>query len=120
MTDQVNEDQKLVNNNGEEVTLEQAIEATEAPKEEIKYPEWLPEKFKTGAGWEEKLGQSYTELEKVLKEKGKVAPDAYEVDEALKSKVDTEVLEEFNKEMKGATLTQDQYKAVLAFADKAR
>lgn len=43
----------------------------------IEYPEWLPEKFRNGDDWQEKLGKSYNELEKTLKEKGKVAPDEY-------------------------------------------
>jgi hypothetical protein len=109
----------LVDDKGQTVTVEQAIASTEPPKEEPKYPEWLPEKFKTGEDWQEKLGQSYTELEKVLKEKGKVAPDAYEVDEAIKSKIEPENLQAFNTLMKDAKLSQDQYKVVLTYAHES-
>jgi len=38
-------------------------------------PAWLPEKFKTP----EDLAKSYGELEKTLREKGKVAPEKYDV-----------------------------------------
>ncbi len=59
------------------------------------------------------------QLQKVLKEKGRVAPDTYEVDEAIKGKIEPENLEAFNTLMKDAKLSQDQYKAVLEYAHES-
>lgn len=122
MTDQTNEEvtptQQLVGDDGQPVTLEQALEAGEPKKEEVAYPEWLPEKFKTGEDWADKLGQSYTELEKTLREKGKVAPEKYDIADDIKAKIDPENLEAFETLAKENKLNQDQYIAVLKYAEE--
>lgn len=125
MTDQtqnneavVAEEGTLVDNAGNTVTLEEAVATTEPPKEEIQYPDWLPEKFKTGEDWQEKMGKSYLELEKSLREKGKVAPEKYEISEDMKAKITPEGLEAFEGLAKDQKMTQEQYEAVLKYADE--
>lgn len=114
---------ELVDGQGNAVTVEQVIEAKEnqgkEPEKVAERPEWLPEKFKAP----EELAKSYSELEKTLKEKGKVAPDEYVIDdgEEFKDAVDLEG-EEFKGFVdiaKQANLNNSQFNAVLKYAKEA-
>ena len=110
----------VVDNEGNEVDIEKAVENDGKKPEdepEIEYPEWLPEKFRSGEDWQEKLGQSYTELEKTLREKGKVAPDEYETPEDYKDYTDLEAVQNFGDFAKEMNLNQAQYEGMLKFAE---
>lgn len=80
-------------------------------------PEWLPERFKSP----EELAKSYSELEKVLKEKGKIAPDEYTIDDAEKVSVDleSEVFKGFQEVAKKAGFNNAQFNEVLKFAQES-
>lgn len=107
---------KLVDNEGKEVTVE---EAAREPEVTIDYPEWLPEKFKSGDDWQEKLGKSYTELEKTLKEKGKAAPDEYELSDDIEIDTEDEVFSGFKDFAKKANLNNEQFNETLKFAKES-
>lgn len=89
---EVVEEGVVLDDEGNAMTEEQVTEKVEGKEEvkEVEYPEWVPEKFRTGEDWQEKMGKSYGELEEKLREKGKLAPEAYEVDDLP---VDTEAPE---------------------------
>ena len=107
---------KIVNDAGEvmeQADIEDAIAAKEGKAEpEAERPEWLPEKFKTP----EELAKSYDALEKTLKEKGRVAPETYEIDESIDIKTDAEALEDFKEMAKAANFNNDQFNTVLRYA----
>jgi hypothetical protein len=113
MTEQANETTEtvvnegvLVDSEGKEVSVE---EAAEAKKDE---PELLLGKFKTA----DDLAKSYQELEKTLKEKGKLAPDEYELAEDIGLSQDDETYKAFQDVAKSTNMTNDQLNAVLKFA----
>lgn len=104
----------LVDGQGQEVTVEQAIESKESLKAEVERPEWLPERFKSP----EELAKSYAELEKVLKEKGKVAPDEYIIDdeEAIVLNKEDPLYSQFVEVAKEANLNNAQFNAIAKLA----
>lgn len=109
----------VVDNEGNEVDIEKAVENDgKKPEEEkeIDYPDWLPEKFRSGEDWQEKLGKSYTELENSLREKGKVAPEEYEISEDYKDFAELESVQAFGDFAKDLNLNQAQYEGMLQFA----
>lgn len=107
---------ELIDGEGNVIAVE---DATKEPVKEIEYPEWLPEKFKKGEDWQEKLGKSYTELEKTLKEKGKIAPNEYELAEDVEVNTDDEVFSGFKDFAKEANLSNEQFNGMLKFAQES-
>jgi hypothetical protein len=104
----------VVDNDGNAINPEDAALNKDKQESAAERPEWLDEKFKTP----EDLAKSYRELEKTLREKGRVAPDVYELSEDIKLEPD-ETLEAFNTLAKEANLTNDQYNAIISFALKS-
>ena len=111
----------LLDEKGEPISTEDAIakangEDPKAGKDEnkdddsIDRPEWLPEKFKKP----EDLAKSYAELEKTLREKGKLPPEKYEFEETYGLQEDE--LTEFSDFAKEAGLTNAQADAVMKYA----
>lgn len=88
-------------------------EAVVAPVVESERPSWLPEKFKEP----EALAKSYVELEKVLLEKGKIAPESYEVNlEGVTINTEDELYSGFAALAKEAKFSNEQFNNVLKFA----
>ena len=102
----------LVDNEGKEVSIEDVTKG----KDETEYPEWLAERFKVGDNWAENLNSSYQELSKTLKEKGKIAPDSYELDESVEIDSEDEVYTGFQDFAKENNLSNDQFNNMLKFA----
>lgn len=96
----------------------QVVDPVAAPVEEVAVdrPEWLPEKFKAP----EELVKSYSELEKVLKDKGRVAPDEYSIDDAdaVNVDVDGDVFKAFVDFSKSSNMNNAQFNSVLKFAQE--
>lgn len=113
------QDTNVVGNDGKPMTLtdiENAISEKEGKEEQpAERPEWLPEKFKTP----EDLAKSYSELEKTLKEKGKVAPEEYELPEDVDLNVDDDVFKGFIDVAKDANLSNEQLSSVLRYAQES-
>ena len=100
---------------------EAALKEGKDPKAEakaIEYPDFVPEKFRTGEDYIEKMAKSYTELEKTLREKGKLAPETYELDdsEAVAIDPEDEVYKGFTEAAKQANMTNAQFNAVMQYA----
>ena len=109
---------ELVDGEGNTVTVDQAVEAkeTQQPEGETEErPEWLPEKFKTA----DDMAKSYAELEKTLREKGKVAPESYEMSEDIGLDPEDETYKQFSEMAKTSNLTNEQLNSVLGFAVEA-
>lgn len=88
-------------------------EAVVAPVVESERPAWLPEKFKEP----EALAKSYVELEKVLLEKGKIAPESYEVNlEGISINTEDDLFSGFAALAKEAKFSNEQFNNVLKFA----
>jgi hypothetical protein len=87
----------------------------------IEYPDFVPEKFRTGEDYIEKMAKSYTELEKTLREKGKLAPETYELDDSEAIAIDPEhdIYKGFAEVAKGENMTNKQFNAALRFATEA-
>lgn len=119
MSEQVEDNGVLLDATGETVSVEKAAELheanknPEADKKAEDRPQWLPERFKSP----EDLAKSYSELEKTLKEKGKLAPDEYVIDdiEAVKVDVQAEDFKQFQELAKSINMTNAQFNAVLKF-----
>jgi hypothetical protein len=118
---QTNEQEgQLLDGQGNAISVEDAIKAKEGqekvPEKESERPQWLPEKFKAP----EDLVKSYSELEKTLKERGKVAPEQYVIDDAeeLKGAIDpeSEEFKGFAKLAKDANMNNAQFNSVLKYA----
>lgn len=116
MADEAENDGVLVDGEGKTVELDENGELPnqEQDEVEVKRPEWLPEKFKSP----EDLAKSYSNLEKTLKDKGKLAPDEYAIDdlEALPIDVESEEIKAFTDFASNNNLSNAQYNAVLSFA----
>lgn len=113
---------ELVDGQGNAISVEDAVklkqEGNKEPEKPVDRPAWLPEKFKTP----EDLGKSYTELEKMLHEKGKVAPESYTIDDEKEVEgLDKEgdIFKKFQETSKAANLNNAQFNAVLKFAKEA-
>lgn len=121
MTETVETDEGiLVDSQGNEVTVDDAEKSSEKPadgEKPVERPEWLPEKFKAP----EDLAKSYSELEKALKEKGKLAPDEYVIDdkEAIQFDPEDDVYKGFIDLAKGSNMSNQQFNAVLKYASDA-
>lgn len=87
----------------------------EAKEPEGERPEWLPEKFKSP----EDMAKSYSELEKKLTEKGKMAPEEYEIEpraDDFKFNTKDESFSAFQKFAKENNFNNEQFNKVLGFA----
>lgn len=104
----------IIGDDGKKMDVQTAINKADGKKpEEVKArPEWLPERFKSP----EDLAKSYTELEKTLKEKGKVAPDVYEIDPDIGLDKEDEQLKALADVAKSSNMSNAQVNAVLKFA----
>lgn len=115
MTDEVTES-VVVDDAGNPVDVAAAIAndgKIPVEKEEPVREEWLPEKFKT----KEDLIKSYGELEKTLKEKGKLAPDEYKVNaEEIPIDPEDEAYKGFVDLGKELNLTNDAFNKILSYA----
>lgn len=108
--------------NGEPITVEDAIKKADGKEPEKKAdvaerPDDVPEKF-----WDKEKGElrtddvlkSYKELEKTLKEKGKLPPDAYEFTETFG--LPDEEIKQYSEFAKETGLTNAQAEAVMKYA----
>jgi hypothetical protein len=120
MTEQAEVQGELVDGSGTVVNVDDVIAANEKPKDDkpvetkTDRPEWLDERFKSP----EDLAKSYKELEQTLRAKGKVAPEAYELNDPENAPIDTsdEVFVKFQDFAKENNLNNAQFNAVLEFA----
>lgn len=94
----------------------QVVDPVAEPVQEVavERPEWLPEKFKAP----EELVKSYSELEKVLKDKGKVAPDEYQIEEEVAIDRESDVFKAFVDFSKSSNMNNAQFNSVLKFAQE--
>jgi len=107
---------ELLDRDGEVISVEDAIKKADGKEEKAddgERPKWLPEKFKSA----EDMAKSYSELEKTLKEKGKVAPDKYEFEETYG--LEEDIVTHYSDFAKEAGLTNGQADAVLKYAQDA-
>lgn len=117
------DDVQLLDENGEPISVEDAIQKAdnkgkeEEKKEVAERPEDIPEKF-----WDKEKGElktddvlkSYRELEKTLKEKGKLPPDSYEFEDTFG--LPEEEVTQFSDFAKETGLTNAQADAVMKYA----
>lgn len=119
MVEQNEESQVVVDDNGNPVDVA-AIIANDGKlptEEEQSREDWLPEKFKT----KEDLVKSYSELEKTLKEKGKLAPDVYPEDTVKELGLDAEdeQVVAFNEFAKENNISEELHGKILKFAHES-
>jgi len=114
MTDEAQES-VVVDGEGKPVDVAAAIAndgKLPTEEKEVAREEWLPEKFKT----KEDLLKSYSELEKTLKEKGKVAPDEYTLGEDVQIDKEDEAFKGFVDVAKELKLSNDQFNKMIEFS----
>lgn len=114
MTDEAQES-VVVDGEGKPVDVAAAIAndgKLPTEEKEVVREEWLPEKFKT----KEDLLKSYSELEKTLKEKGKVAPDEYTLGEEVQIDKEDEAFKGFVDVAKELKLSNDQFNKMIEFS----
>lgn len=113
MTEEVIEE-AIVDNDGNKVELDDKGEPVKA-EEPAERPARLPEKFKTP----EELSKSYDELQKTLREKGKAAPEKYEVEEGVEVNAEDEMFEQFQDFAKENNMSNEVFNKTLKFAKES-
>lgn len=113
MTEEVIEE-AIVDNEGNKVELDDKGEPVKG-EEPTERPAWLPEKFKTP----EELSKSYDELQKTLREKGKVAPEKYEVEEGVDFNTEDEMFTQFQEFAKENNMSNEVFNKTLKFAKES-